>query len=378
MQRTRFTTLVSAAFVLSVAGPAFAHDAAHPLALFEPGAKVERAAYSFQQKLAAAEAAGVPAKALQTARFVVRNDLAWPIHNITVCFWNGSEELQDFVMETASVWSEAANLNFLYKTNGQNKTCQDATSAFIRINLDPKAPVDLFVNQEGNSGGDWSYIGRYSLNTDLLVTMNLPDVVRLREKAPLWTIHAIRHEFGHALALMHEHQRALCDPWFDYDKISKETGWSVDFAKTQIGKFPDSEVQYLTAVGGYDQQSIMQYNFGKEEFRQIPGKENPCYRETPIDSLSEQDIAGIQAIYGMPHGAAAARKNADNMIVTPVPDAAVAAARADLDKMAAMMTAEASGASRSDKDPAKARAAAAAFDAVVAAVKDIESVVPPR
>ena len=56
--------------------------------------------------------------------------------------------------------------------------------------------------------------------------MNLPDVGRLREKAPLWTTHAIRHEFGHALALMHEHQRALCDPWFDYDKISKVTGWT--------------------------------------------------------------------------------------------------------------------------------------------------------
>ena len=52
----------------------------------------------------------MPAKALQTARFVAWADLAWQTHNISVCFWNGTSELQDFVMETASVWSDAANL----------------------------------------------------------------------------------------------------------------------------------------------------------------------------------------------------------------------------------------------------------------------------
>ncbi len=41
-----------------------------------------------------------------------------------------------------------------------------------------------------------------------------------------------------------------------------------------------------------------------------------------------------------------------------------------------MMQAEASG--RSGKDPEKAKAAAAAFADVVAALKDFESVVPPR
>ncbi len=302
MQRACSTILVSAAFVLSVAGLAFAHDVANPLTIFEPGAKIERAANAFHQKVVAAEAAGVPADALHTARFVALSDVVWPTHNITVCFWNGTTELQDFVMEKASVWSDAANINFIYKTNGKNNICQDATSAFFRINLDPEA-TDLFVDQDSSIDGDWSYIGRYSLNTKLRVTINLPDVVRLRDKDPIWTIHAIRHEFGHALALMHEHQRALCDPWFNYQAISKMSGWTVEFAKSQIGKFPDSELQYLEIVGNYDQQSIMQYNFSKDEFIEIPGKKNPCYRETPIDNLSQQDIAGIQVLYGAPAGA---------------------------------------------------------------------------
>jgi hypothetical protein len=378
VQRARFTTLFSATFLLFLAGAALAHDAANPLAIFEPGAKVERAAYSFHQKVKAAEAAGVPARALQTARFVVWGDLAWPTHTITVCFWNGAEEMQDFVMKTASVWSDVSDLTFIYQSNGKTKICEDAASAFIRINLDPEAPIDLFVNQEGNAHGDWSYIGRDSLSTDLLVTMNLPDVERLRDKAPLWTIHAIRHEFGHALALMHEHQRALCDAWFDYDKISKATGWTVEFAKTQIGKFPDSEVQYLKAVGDYDRKSIMQYNFAKEEFVDIPGKKNPCFREAPINDLSQQDIEGIQAVYGMPAVAAGQRKGQPETVPASQPDSAVAAARADLGKMEAMMLAEASAGNRSGKATADAKAAAAAFSEVVAAVKDIEAVVPPR
>ena len=41
-----------------------------------------------------------------------------------------------------------------------------------------------------------------------------------------------------------------------------------------------------------------------------------------------------------------------------------------------MMQAEASG--RSAKDPEKAKAAAAAFGEVMAALKNLESVVPPR
>ena len=150
---------------------------------------------------------------------------------------------------------------------------------------------------------------------------------------------------------MHEHQRALCDPWFDYEKISKMTGWSVDFAKTQIGKFPDSEIQYLEIVGGYDQQSIMQYNFPKDEFIDIPGKKNPCYREQPIDNLSAKDIAGIQVLYGAPvsSGAGARAQGEADTIPASVPDSAVAAARASLGKLDTMMQAEAAG--RSGKDP---------------------------
>ena len=74
------------------------------------------------------------------------------------------------------------------------------------------------------------------------MTLNLPDVVRDMTIDPTWTHHAIRHEFGHALGLMHEHQRSLCDGWFNVEAIAENQGWTVDFAKSQVGSFPDSDL----------------------------------------------------------------------------------------------------------------------------------------
>ena len=64
----------------------------------------------------------------------------------------------------AKVWTRQRRHHLRLQTNGKNSICKDASSADIRINLDPKAPASLFVNQEGNAKGDWSYLGRVSLN----------------------------------------------------------------------------------------------------------------------------------------------------------------------------------------------------------------------
>ena len=89
----------------------------------------------------------------------------------------------------------------------------------------------------------------------------------------------------------------------------------------------------------------MQYNFPKEEFIEIPGKKNPCYREKPIDDLSAQDIEGIQVLYGTPDstGAGAMMRKGEDAIPASMPDSAVNAARADLGKLATEMNAVAAG-----------------------------------
>lgn len=383
MPRISVATLAAGAALLAVTG-ASAHDATRPLPAFDPNAAIENAAQTVHDNIIEAKMAGVGENALETARFVVWLDLAWSKHDITVCFWNGSAELQDFVMKTADVWSEHANLNFVYKTDGKNTICRDGdpTSADIRINLDPDAPLSLFVNQEGNAEGAWSYIGRVSGNPKFLVSMNLRDVAEARTKNPLWTAHAIRHEFGHALGLMHEHQRALCDPWFDYEKTAKLYGWSVEETKRQIGKFADSASQYLAVVGDYDKESIMQYNFRKEQFKSVPGQANPCLRETPIDNLSPQDIEGIQVLYGVKPGsvAVASRSSAGpDLVPATTTQEEAAAVRSELAKYQSDLAAEALTGNRAGTgDGSDAVKKREAFDAVVSSIAAFEAIVSPR
>ena len=86
-------------------------------------------------------------------------------------------------MEKASVWSDAADINFIYKTDGKNTICQDATSAFFRINLDPEAHRP--VRQSGQQHPRRLVVYRpLFAEHELRVTMNLPDVVRLRDEGP--------------------------------------------------------------------------------------------------------------------------------------------------------------------------------------------------
>ena len=105
----------------------------------------------------------------------------------------------------------------------------------------------------------------------------------------------------------------------------------------------------------------------------IPGKKNPCFRETPINNLSQQDIEGIQVLYGVPAVAAGQRKGQSEMV--PASHAGFGGrrrprrSRQDRDD-------DAGGGFRRQslgQDRCRAKAAAAAFSEVVAAVKDVES-----
>ncbi|HBR25708.1 MAG TPA: hypothetical protein DD732_01510 [Rhizobiales bacterium] len=77
----------------------------NPLAV-DPSAKVELQVDALRKKIAAAEAAGVSPETLQSARFVYWAGISWKNPVVTVCFWNGSTELQNFVMKTTKVWSD--------------------------------------------------------------------------------------------------------------------------------------------------------------------------------------------------------------------------------------------------------------------------------
>jgi hypothetical protein len=355
---------------------AAAHDG---ITSHDPSAKIEKQVAALRDKMAAAKAAGAPAEALQSARFVYLAGVAWPNPVITVCFWNGTKQTQDFVMKFANDWAKYAAITFDYKTDGVNHICQDAQSANIRVSLDDGDARDLYVNQEDNRKGNWSYLGNLDLS-NLLVTLNLPDVVKLRSVDPLWTRHAIRHEFGHALGLEHEHQRAECSGWFNLEQIAKDTGWTVDRAREQVGSFPDSDLAGLGFVGDYDKESVMQYNFARSWLLEKPGESNPCVR-ADIENLSEKDKVGIRVLY--PPVAAApgsqlgqrSAKGGQEAAAEPRPTTPedIAKERAKLTEIQANLQARALQRSGNAEADAKASKAASALQDVMTSLDEVTS-----
>lgn len=95
------------------------------------------------------------------------------------------QSVHDQVIQVAQEWLEHANVHFDW-----NQPCKESE---IRIAFDPGL-------------GNWSYIGTDALAfQDCEITMNLGELSQdpSEERAR----HIILHEFGHALGLIHEHQR---------------------------------------------------------------------------------------------------------------------------------------------------------------------------
>lgn len=131
----------------------------------------------------------------------------------------------------------------------------------------------------------------------------------------------VRHEFGHALGFEHEHQSPVggCDFRFDddqgYEKSLDANGW---YTNDRQGRRPglytylggkanywpplvvDFQLRNIPTtsaflIGPFDKQSIMKYFFDAAMF--ISGDQSPCYSQPENETLSAQDIAGVQKAY---------------------------------------------------------------------------------
>ncbi|MGL4649939.1 MAG: hypothetical protein ACRC1H_11065 [Caldilineaceae bacterium] len=154
----------------------------------------------------------------------------------------------------------------------------DLYTAPVRVSFEP--------------GASWSHPGNYGVNGPFeLPTLNLGWIRPDFSERELFRV--TTHEFGHALAMMHEHQHPGAGiPWNRpaiYAIYRRSNGWPPDVVESQVLQVIDAEVAVATA---YDPLSIMGYPIDEAMVL------DPAWAHERAFALSAGDIAAAQALYG--------------------------------------------------------------------------------
>src|SRR5262245_1308160 len=255
------------------------------------------------------------ASAGQVQRYaVILQASKWrPGSTVTVAFKGGTPRLHELIARLASEWSNYGNIKLDFGRDEQGNYRRWSTD-----DLDYSADIRISFDAEGY----WSAVGAESVDPDIHqpfdATMNFEG---FDKRLPIGWAGTIRHEFGHAIGLVHEHQHPAfdCDwRWDDdagYQPTTDEYGEFIADAQghhpgiyTQFGgppnKWPkqrvDSNIRKLSdesayGFGNFDRLSVMKYYF--DEWLYIKGKDSACYTSIENNVLSEEDKRRIVRFY---------------------------------------------------------------------------------
>lgn len=180
-------------------------------------------------------------------------------------------ELADRVMEAASAWTDHSNLRFEVVTTG---------------------PAHIRVTFQGE--GNWSALGTDATLTEVFPadgpTMCLSEIPVAESSRRVDRI--ARHEFGHAIGLVHEHSSPAAGiPWNKpavYAALAKPpNSWTPEMVDHNVFRVYDATTTNHTA---FDPLSIMLYTFPQEwtlDRRTFPDN----------TTLSPTDAAFVHGIY---------------------------------------------------------------------------------
>lgn len=264
---------------------------------------------------------------------VLDNLARWqPGQTLRVAFLEGSPALHEQIANTASEWSEYANLGFDFGLD-------QATGRYRSWSLtDTEYQADIrisFFTGMDRRRGYWSNLGRDSIDPTIASpgapSMNFGGFLTGIPDGGLATV---IHEFGHALAFHHEHQHPIggCEldfRWEDdpgYVPTRSPQGEYIPDASgkrpglyTRLGGppngWPKAKVDFnlrqlrethAYTVGPFDVKSIMKYAFPAWMFRE--GEQSLCFSQRNL-VLSEQDKIGAADAY--PAAAAAVAEITD-------------------------------------------------------------------
>jgi hypothetical protein len=222
---------------------------------------------------------------------------------LRVCFYNGNAAVVALIRSVASQWNDYSGVVLDFGAADQWFNCLDPRVGFpqIRVGFSER--------------GYWSYIGsdseRYggerapSMNFDSFhriyseVRYTAADVVKSADPSHKA---AIRHEFGHALGLLHEHQNPNLHcrediKWtgpknvYDYF-LAPPNEWSASEVDRNLGFIGATDPDYVE--GAPDPKSIMMYALPAHILKS--GAASPCAAAKNTE-LSDKDKQIVAALY---------------------------------------------------------------------------------
>jgi hypothetical protein len=226
------------------------------------------------------------------AKGVYRKSSLWGANypKIRVCFFEGSQALREVVANVAKEWmAEDNSIKLDFGKPGKRRTCQPENGKEMQIRIS-------FSNE-----GYWSQLGQ---NSVVFVkqeepSLNLGGFMNVApDQLSDYEIGTIRHEFGHALGIEHEHQnpKGGCDGEYNWKLIYQylegpPNNWTKETIDWNLRQASGEDLQMTK----FDQNSVMLYQFPADFYNN--GGKSKCFVPQPNSQISPGDRALVSAMY---------------------------------------------------------------------------------